>query len=112
METLRKKHFPVSGLFTVLLLLHTASDRLNARVPFEESILPILQKSCVKCHGKEKVKGEVDFSKITTQVDADSQFELWETVTEVIMANEMPPEDNPPLTYQQKYLFINGTRNY
>ena len=102
METLRKKHFFKSGLFTVLILVHTASDRLNARVQFEETILPILQASCIKCHGKEKIKGEVDFSKITTQVDADSQFELWETVTEVIMANEMPPEDNPPLSAEEK----------
>ena len=106
METLRKKHFFKSGLFTVLILVHTASDRLNARVQFEETILPILQASCIKCHGKEKIKGEVDFSKITTQVDADSQFELWETVTEVIMANEMPPEDNPPLSAEEKKLVL------
>ena len=106
METLRKKHFLKSGLFTVLILVHTASDRLNARVQFEETILPILQVSCIKCHGKEKIKGEVDFSKITTQVDADSQFELWETVTEVIMANEMPPEDNPPLSAEEKKLVL------
>ena len=106
METLRKKHFLKSGLFTVLILVHTASDRLNAKVQFEETILPILQASCIKCHGKEKIKGEVDFSKITTQVDADSQFELWETVTEVIMANEMPPEDNPPLSAEEKKLVL------
>ena len=106
METLRKKHFFKSGLFTVLILVHTASDRLNAKVQFEETILPILQASCIKCHGKEKIKGEVDFSKITTQVDADSQFELWETVTEVIMANEMPPEDNPPLSAEEKKLVL------
>ncbi len=106
METLRKKHFLKTGLFTVLLLVHTASDRLNAKVQFEETILPILQASCIKCHGKEKIKGEVDFSKITTQVDADSQFELWETVTEVIMANEMPPEDNPPLSAEEKKILL------
>ena len=106
METLRKKHFLKTGLFTVLLLVHTASERLNAKVQFEETILPILQASCIKCHGKEKIKGEVDFSKITTQVDADSQFELWETVTEVIMANEMPPEDNPPLSAEEKKLVL------
>ena len=106
METLRKKHFLKTELFTVLLLVHTASDRLNAKVQFEETILPILQASCIKCHGKEKIKGEVDFSKITTQVDADSQFELWETVTEVIMANEMPPEDNPPLSAEEKKLVL------
>ena len=106
METLRKKHFFKSGLFTVLIHVHTVSDRLNARVQFEETILPILQASCIKCHGKEKIKGGVDFSKITTQVDADSQFELWETVTEVIMANEMPPEDNPPLSAEEKKLVL------
>lgn len=64
---------------------------------FEEKVRPILEKSCLKCHGGEKVKGKVDFSAILTEEDADANFELWETVVEVIEAGEMPPEDEPPL---------------
>ena len=53
-------------------------------VAFESSVLPILKESWLECHGGKKVKGGVDFSKILTVEDADKNFELWETVVEVI----------------------------
>ena len=42
---------------------------LSAEITFEENIRPILEISCVKCHGAETVKGSVDFAKIRTEVD-------------------------------------------
>ena len=66
-------------------------------VGFEDKVRPILEKNCLDCHGGKKVKGKVDFSKILTEKDADANFELWETVVEVIEAGEMPPEDEEPL---------------
>jgi cytochrome c553 len=86
-------------LFTGFFLATGLSSPLGG---FEKSVLPILQESCLKCHGDEKVKGGVDFSKILTQEDADANFELWETVVEVIEAGEMPPEDEPELSEAQK----------
>ncbi len=74
---------------------------------FEHDVRPILERSCVKCHGGEKLKGEVDFTKILTNQDADAQFELWETVIEVIEANEMPPEDEPQLSDAEKKTILN-----
>ena len=65
---------------------------------FEDKVRPILEKNCLDCHGGKRVKGKVDFSKILTQKDADANFELWETVVEVIEAGEMPPEDEEPLS--------------
>ena len=51
---------------------------------FEDKVRPILEKNCLECHGGKKVKGDVDFSKNLTVEDADKNFELWETVVEVI----------------------------
>ncbi len=65
---------------------------------FEDKVRPILEKNCLECHGGKKVKGKVDFSRILTDRDADANFELWETVVEVIEAGEMPPEDEEPLS--------------
>lgn len=48
----------------------------------------------MKCHGGEKVKGKVDF---VTILDSDQSlaenFELWESVRDVLAFEEMPPED-------------------
>ncbi|MDB4538144.1 DUF1592 domain-containing protein, partial [Akkermansiaceae bacterium] len=74
---------------------------------FEKSVRPILEDSCLKCHGGKKVKGKVDFSKILTAKDADANFELWETVAEVIEAGEMPPEDEKPLSDSDQQAIIN-----
>ena len=79
----------------VFLFFFFVATSLSA---FEEKVRPILEKSCLKCHGGEKVKGKVDFSRILTEKDADANFELWETVVEVIEAGEMPPEDETPLS--------------
>lgn len=75
---------------------------LGAAHGFELEVRPILDRSCLKCHGGEKVKGKVDFSRIKTDADADSQFELWETVAEMITEGEMPPEDEPQLSEAEK----------
>ena len=72
---------------------------------FEEEIFPILQKSCLQCHGGEKTKGKVDFSKILTERDAEAHPDLWETVAEVVELGEMPPDDEKPLSEENKKTF-------
>ena len=106
MATLHRKRTPILRLFPALFLLLFGSHQLSAKIKFEENIRPILERSCLKCHGGEKVKGEVNFSKIKTQADADSRFELWETVREMIEAGEMPPEDNPQLNPKEKTMIL------
>lgn len=83
-------------------LMALGASRMSAEVAFEEDIRPILEASCLKCHGGETVKGRVDFTAIRTDADADARFELWETVVEVVEAGEMPPEDYPQLTPEAK----------
>ena len=69
---------------------------------FENEVLPILKTSCLKCHGGEKTKGKVDFSKISTERDAGKYLDLWETVVEVVELGEMPPEEEPPLSSTER----------
>jgi hypothetical protein len=106
MAPLHRKRTPLLRLCPALSLLLFGSHQSDAKIKFEENIRPILERSCLKCHGGEKVKGEVDFSKIKTETDADSRFELWETVTEMIEEGEMPPEDNPQLSPEEKSMIL------
>ncbi|MFT5857699.1 MAG: hypothetical protein ACI8XO_004961 [Verrucomicrobiales bacterium] len=87
------------------LLLQTLF--LGSSSGFDRDVRPILERSCLKCHGGEKVKGKVDFSKIFTEADADAQFELWATVAEVLEEGEMPPEDEPQLSEEEKQTILN-----
>lgn len=58
-------------------------------------IRSFINQYCLKCHGSEKVKGEVNFSLIQTNAEMDAHFELWETVVELLREKDMPPEDAP-----------------
>ena len=94
--------------FLYIPVLHAAF--LASLLGFEKDVRPIIEHSCIKCHGGEKVKGKVDFSKILTQADADAHFDLWETVESVLEAGEMPPEDEPPLSEADQKAIITWYR--
>lgn len=89
--------FPyLNSIFLTSSLLLAQSGLASARdpeEPFQNEIQPLLDTYCIKCHGGEKVKGEVDFSVINNAEDVDAHFELWETVVDVLAYDEMPPED-------------------
>ena len=89
-----------------LITLFLALPAVGQAAAFEDEVRPILERSCLKCHGGEKTKGHVDFSAILTEADADSHFELWATVAEVVEAGEMPPEDEPPLSEADRQKII------
>ena len=65
-------------------------------------IRAFINQYCLKCHGGEKVKGEVDFSLIQTNADMDAHFELWETAVELLREKDMPPEDSTELPTPQE----------
>lgn len=66
-------------------------ERAGAAVADEAETRAFLEQHCMRCHGGEKVKGKVDFTKVDFAADAD----LWEKVAEVLEYEEMPPEDEP-----------------
>ena len=79
---------------------------------FEDQVVPILERSCLKCHGGDKTKGKVDFSEILTEVDAGDHLDLWETVVEVVELGDMPPEDEKPLSSDEKKTIRNWHQRF
>lgn len=69
---------------------------------FESDIKPILNEYCIGCHGEEKQKGDVSFSRFEEANDVLGDPDLWYTVLEVIRAHEMPPEDEPRPKYDER----------
>jgi hypothetical protein len=71
---------------------------------FEEKILPLVAKFCVKCHGPEKKKGDLDFTEFKAQDQALARVEVWQKAVERVNAFEMPPEKNPQPSFEEKGL--------
>ncbi|MEM7011744.1 MAG: DUF1592 domain-containing protein, partial [Verrucomicrobiota bacterium] len=61
-----------------------------------------LDQHCLRCHGGEKVKGKVDFTKADYVADAH----LWEKVADVLKYEEMPPEDEPQPSEDERAEFL------
>ena len=70
---------------------------------FEKEVRPILQAHCVKCHGPDKQKGNLRFDNLSVDFLNDrSAAETWHDASDQIKLGEMPPEDEEPLTSEQR----------
>lgn len=62
----------------------------------ESPVLSTFGEHCVRCHGENgKVKGDVDLWSISSVEDLASDTELLQKIIEAIDFQEMPPEDEP-----------------
>lgn len=64
---------------------------------FDKVLLPAFTQHCLKCHGKEKVKGKVNLHEITSAAQFLSNPKLIKDVLDAVDATDMPPEEEPQL---------------
>jgi hypothetical protein len=76
---------------------------LTAR--FEKEIRPLLESHCAKCHGPQKKKGDIDFSKAVLR-----DRKVWKKALLQIEAVEMPPEGEKRLTAEQRDALLGWLR--
>lgn len=60
---------------------------------FRKSVGPILNKSCLACHGPEKSEGRLRVDKLNPDLLTGSDVGRWREVYNVLSNSEMPPED-------------------
>ena len=88
--------------WSCLLLVFAGIASAQAADEFKQFLKPLFAKSCVKCHGGEKVKGKVNLKQIVSAKQFLAKPELIQEIIEVIDAADMPPEDEPQLTQAQR----------
>lgn len=62
---------------------------------FQESVGPILQKSCLACHGPEKSEGRLRIDQLNPDLLTGADVERWREVFNALSKSEMPPKDEP-----------------
>ncbi len=58
---------------------------------YEERVVPLLETHCLECHGGEKIKGGVDFTKMTSKAAILGKAEVWRRAREALDYADMPP---------------------
>jgi mono/diheme cytochrome c family protein len=61
---------------------------------FQQEIAPVLQKTCVQCHGPEKQKGKFRVDTLDPDLQHGGDVKWWLEIFEVVSNSEMPPEDD------------------
>jgi hypothetical protein len=65
-----------------------------APTPFEEQVMPVLERYCLTCHNATKKKGDLALDAYTRTGEAErpSALPVWQEVADRIMSGDMPPE--------------------
>ncbi|MDB6039513.1 MAG: Protein of unknown function (DUF1587)/Protein of unknown function (DUF1592)/Protein of unknown [Verrucomicrobiales bacterium] len=82
-----------------------------ARGAFDSEVHPLLEKYCFKCHAGEKIKGGVDLSKYHAELDIQRDPKTWQTVLRQVREREMPPENKPQPTDEERQLLVAFTKH-
>ena len=80
---------------------------VNAAEGFNETLLPALAENCIKCHGKDdKIKGDLNLLEISNSDDLLSTPNRIQDLIDVLEFEEMPPEEEPPLSAESRQEII------
>ncbi len=81
----------------------------DARLP--SSVKAVLKSHCFKCHGPEKQKGKIRLDTLSTDFIKDrAAAETWHDTMNVVQIGEMPPDDEPDLTSEQRKVLVDWIR--
>jgi hypothetical protein len=78
---------------------------------FPPDVHAVLQKHCFACHGEKKQKGDIRLDTLSTDFLKDrAASEIWHDALDVVSIGEMPPEDEPRLSEQERGLLTSWIR--
>ncbi len=99
-------------LRTSALLIGTLALAFFARIgsaatpSFADAGAPFLQKYCVSCHGKDKQKADLALHEFRDDISVLRARKRWRDVVELVRSGEMPPDDKPQPSAEEKQRFL------
>lgn len=79
---------------------------------FQDQVRPILDRYCHSCHNPEKLKGDLDLERFDSVAAARRHTAAWEKSLDQIALGEMPPDDEPQPTAEEKNLVMKWIREF
>jgi hypothetical protein len=92
--------------FLTMLLTAAVSCVLRAEEPFAKVGVPFLEKHCISCHGAEKQKADLALHEYRDDLSLLKKRRIWKHVIEMVESEEMPPDDKPQPTKEERAAFV------
>ena len=88
----------------LLFFCHGSAFGQSPKSPayFDQKIHPLLKQYCFTCHSSEKHKGDFDMERFSSLAEVKRHPKVWQDVAEKLANQEMPPEEKPQPTSQEK----------
>jgi hypothetical protein len=94
--------FSIPAIVWLAGLAVCCTPRSSAADLFQERVAPFAKKYCQSCHNKQQAKGGLDLSRYARDFDVTGDFRRWNSVVEFVRGGEMPPEDKPQPTLEER----------
>ena len=95
----------------VVAMLLAAPSAVRADDAFLREVKPKLDALCLDCHGGKRTKGGVDLTTFTNAPSLYRDPKLWESVVRQIEERQMPPEDKPQPTPEERLHLTESLRH-
>ncbi|MBT3480246.1 MAG: DUF1592 domain-containing protein [Opitutales bacterium] len=82
---------------------------LLSSISFGSSRTEFLQQHCIDCHGPHKEKGDRRLDGLTDEITGLEDIELWQEVLDMLNLGDMPPEDEPQPSIEERTAMIDST---
>ena len=103
----------IGGSIITLSLLLTSSTLGSESIPseFNAEAKALVVHYCTDCHNNKKSKGKVNLEALLSANSFGDSFKTWALVEEMLNENEMPPEDEPQPSSEQRSLLIQSIKS-
>ena len=89
------------GLLVILSVVAAPAANLT-----DAPAAAFLKEHCLRCHGPEKVKGDLRIDQLDTDLAKPSTFERWREIASRVQSGEMPPKKEPRPESAQAQSFV------
>ena len=91
-------NFDFIALLDKNFLLLDGGQKPSRESAFEDTIIPILERSCLDCHDEASQEGDLNFELYLKEDLASLHPKVWESVAQVVELGQMPPRKKTKLT--------------
>ncbi|HEX8295417.1 MAG TPA: DUF1592 domain-containing protein [Chthoniobacteraceae bacterium] len=92
--------------FFLLSFLLVLAGSGSAAAPFAEAGVAFLESHCVKCHGKDKQKGDLTLHEVRDEATLLRARKRWQEVLSMVESGDMPPEEERQPTAEERKQFL------